>query len=216
MSPPAEHEPEPQEPFCNPFATRYVRPGELEFLFPEQASAEQLLQQLAAAGWWGQILGPHGSGKSTLLASLLRGLPSGMEPLAYTLRQGQRTLRLPRMPRPGLSPNVRTLLVIDGFEQLTRWQRWRIARSCRSRRWGLLVTTHRDAGLPLLIQTMPQEGLAVGVVAQLLGRPLTADESAQAIDSFRQQGGNVREMLFDLYDAFERGRFGVVDRPGSE
>ena len=85
----------------NPFATRHVRPGAIPYCFPAGVDARQLVERLAAAGWRGQIVGPHGSGKSTLLATLLRTIEQGgRRPLLIALHDGQRRLpeRLERMP----------------------------------------------------------------------------------------------------------------------
>src|SRR5262249_23632578 len=79
----------------NPFATRRVRPGAIPFLFPTGESVGQLLDRLRAAGWWGQVVGPHGSGKSTLVAALLPELcQAGREPLLLVHHRGERE-RLP-------------------------------------------------------------------------------------------------------------------------
>jgi len=58
----------------NPFSTRFIRPGAVEFLFPAGQTAETLVETLRQHAWQGQIIGPHGSGKSTLLAALVPAL----------------------------------------------------------------------------------------------------------------------------------------------
>src|SRR3989304_6033095 len=78
---------------ANPFATCWTRPGAMAYRFPDGETAEQLVSQLAAANWRGEIVGPHGSGKSTLLESLKPHLvAAGRSVSAITLRDGQRRL----------------------------------------------------------------------------------------------------------------------------
>jgi energy-coupling factor transporter ATP-binding protein EcfA2 len=68
-----------------------VPAGAVGFRFPPGQSAEQLVEQLRANQWRGQVLGPHGSGKSTLLAALLPAMErAGQRPLVVELHDGQR------------------------------------------------------------------------------------------------------------------------------
>ena len=46
----------------NPFCSRFVRPGALEYLFPDGWSAARLAARLAENGWRGQIVGRPGRG----------------------------------------------------------------------------------------------------------------------------------------------------------
>lgn len=56
-------------PPINPFSTTFIRPGAIPFLFPNDQTIQDVVRQLAATDWWGQIIGPHGTGKSTLTAA---------------------------------------------------------------------------------------------------------------------------------------------------
>ena len=185
----------------NPFATRHTRPGRLRFLFSDGSSAESLISHLREHHWWGEVIGPHGSGKSSLLAALRPLLAdAGRDLVSVELHDGQR--RLPsdvwRMVR--WSPHVQ--LVIDGYEQLFRWERWRIKRRCRIAGCGLLVTAHASVGLPLLYRTKPDFDLALRVVNSL-SKAIPAHEVEAC---FRATRGDLREMLFALYDHFEQRR----------
>ncbi|HEX4148756.1 MAG TPA: hypothetical protein VHY20_07205, partial [Pirellulales bacterium] len=134
----------------NPFATRYVRPGAIAYRWPPGESAAALVDRLAACGWWGEIAGPHGSGKSTLLAALVQPLQTaGRRVLMFTLEEGMR--RLPAGRKRLAAASRETLVIVDGYEQLSAWARWALKFACRRRRCGLLVSTHRPSGLPLLL-----------------------------------------------------------------
>lgn len=192
----------------NPFASRFLRPGAIPFLFPEGRSLSQLVAQLAGQDGWGQIVGPHGSGKSTLLAALVDALrASGCRLVVHTLRRGQ------RRPAAWPPPPDTQQLVIDGYEQLSWGWRWRIKAWCRRHGCGLLVTTHRDLGLPTLWTTTTDLPTLRKVVDHLLqhASPPTAKAAGPDQAPFSEQelaaaltaaGGNLREALFRLYDLY--------------
>ena len=191
----------------NPFSTRYVRPGALSFEFPPETSAARLVDKLADLNWRGQIIGPHGSGKSTLLAALVEELGRrGHAVRCYELHDGQR--RLPSRPLREIAGSEPELCVIDGYEQLSWLSRARLKWSLARRRAGLLITAHLDLGLPVLMRTEVTSDLARRLVARLLeacnGEIKTADIDA----AWQNSGGNLREMFFELYDAFESRRAG--------
>ncbi len=61
----------------NPFASRFIRPGAIEYLFDQGQSVEGLMDQFCnSLGRRAAIVGPHGSGKSTLLHTLVPRLGS--------------------------------------------------------------------------------------------------------------------------------------------
>lgn len=186
----------------NPFSTRFVRPGAIRFVFDDGNGPDRMVERLARMAWRAQIVGPHGSGKSTLVASL--DLPlreSGRSPYVVALHDGEH-----RMP-PDWHQNARAvasrLIVIDGYEQLRTLSRWNVARRCSRDGWGLVVTAHRDVGLPTLARVVPSLGVAQEIVDTLMpdGRgPITPAVVAEAFSSCH---GNIREMLFALYDRYE-------------
>ncbi|MFO0930816.1 MAG: hypothetical protein U0736_27920 [Gemmataceae bacterium] len=169
------------------------------------ASTTRLIRQLlvvrlAEAGWWGQIIGPHGSGKSTLLATLLPELRRHRPVVTVELHTDRRTF-------PTLTPTVPPpLLVVDGYEQLGWWTRRRIQARCRQWGWGLMVTAHRDLGLPTLFRTAVTPALARAIVDTLV--PPADHASFAQVDlsaGLVRHRGNLREVLFDLYDLYEQG-----------
>jgi hypothetical protein len=189
----------------NPFSTSRVRPGAIPFLFPPGESAEALVDRLRQAGWWGEIIGPHGSGKSTLLAALVAALERAGRPVVLVaLHDGQRRLPLDLPGDERLHPPA--VLVVDGYEQLGRWQRLLLKRFCRRQEIGLLITAHKSMGLPPLYQTAGTLELAQAIVRQLLDGSPSPFTPAEVSQAHCRRGGDLREMLFDLYDLYEQRR----------
>ena len=188
--------------------TRCVRPGAMEYLFPPGCSAQPLIDQLAAASWWGEIVGPHGCGKSTLLHTLLPLLQeAGRHVQWVTIGPGQR--RFPSAGEKARTWNSNTQLLVDGYQQLGWPARLWLRSKCRRCGAGLLVTAHRSVGLPLLLRIEPQLATAQAVVEQLLaGNPqiitpqVTSPQDVELC--FAQHQGNLREVLFALYDLYQQ------------
>jgi hypothetical protein len=194
----------------NPFSTRFTRPGALPYLLPPGVDWAQLPIRLRDQAWMGQIVGPHGTGKSSFLVALLPALAAaGRQCVEAQLHGGQR--RLP----PGLDSRrwtADTQLVVDGYEQLNRWARWRLRRAIARCGGGLLVTTHSSVGLPTLWTTEPSSELLAALVARLLGQAsLGACQRAVVERLFARSRGNLREALFDLYDLYERRQWPAAD-----
>jgi hypothetical protein len=184
----------------NPFASRYVRPGAIAYQFPDGQSAPQLIGRLQASGWRGQIVGPHGSGKSSLVATLIPWLKrAGRQPIVYELHDGQRRLATGDRAQT-------TQVIVDGYEQLSPLSRWRLQYSVRRSHCGLLVTVHAPIRLPELVRIEPTLQTVLDLVDQLLGGAHLLVSRDDVAASFARHHGNVREILFDLYDLYERIR----------
>ena len=98
------------------------------------------------------------------------------------------------------------MVIVDGYEQLGWWSRWRLRRCCRHASAGLLVTSHHEISLPVIYRTEPSLAIVEQLTRQLLvsGLPLiTPDDVARAFDHCQ---GDVRETLFALYDLYELRR----------
>lgn len=187
----------------NPFASRYVRPGAMPYRFEHGHDVEFILRRFEEAGRRGQIVGPHGSGKSTLLAALVAALQTGGVPTKIVeLHDGCRQLPVDADPPPG------GVFLVDGYEQLSRISRWRLTYRVRSRKAGLIVTTHTPQRLPTLYTTAVGEDAAVQLTEQLLARSQRPDcirtDEVRAL--FRTERGNMREVFFRLYDLYESRR----------
>ncbi len=191
----------------NPLSSCCVRPGAVAYRFAPGLGPDPLLTRLRAAGGWAEIIGPHGSGKSTLLCTLWPALSAaGFAPLRFTLRDRQRWL--PRGWRAAAAAGCdrQRLVIVDGYEQLHFIARWLLQRTCRRRRWGLLITAHVPQGLPLLYRTRTTPVLARQLVQQLLADYPHALPRADIDASFRRREGNLRDVFRDLFDCYEAAR----------
>jgi hypothetical protein len=100
----------------------------------------------------------------------------------------------------------RSLIVIDGYEQLGWLQRARLKRRCRRAGHGLLVTAHAPTNIPTLIRLAPDRRLVQQLVLDLTAQVSTPITPADVAASHACHGSNVREIFFDLYDRHEQRR----------
>lgn len=189
----------------NPFATRAVRPGAIDYVFAHGQNLLQLIERFEANGRRGQIVGPHGSGKSTLLATFLAAYADdGRKVIEFSLHDGQR--RLPKRLATLPDVDADTILVVDGYEQLSLWNRFLLNRFCNKRRCGLIVTAHESVGLPEIFRTTTSLEMTERIVEQLLPEGQMTVTRADVQQTFVAHGGNLREVFFELYDLYERRR----------
>ncbi|MHC4405394.1 MAG: hypothetical protein ACYTG0_37585 [Planctomycetota bacterium] len=189
----------------NPFSTQHVRPGAIPFLFPHGHGAATLVDRLQSNRWQGQIIGPHGSGKSALVATLIPVMEArGRRTVLIELHDGQR--RLPVNLRRMAELTETAVLIVDGYEQLAFCSRWVLRRRCRRRGLGLVVTAHASVGLPDLFRATTSLGLAGQIVGQLQGENPNRVSAEELRRRFAVHDGNLREVLFDLYDWHEERR----------
>ena len=188
----------------NPFATKFIRAGEIPYRFPEGSSLESLTWRLKEASWRGQIVGPHGSGKSTLLKSLDDRWPTfGRQPITFRLQPQQRTLGTASRDWSPRDWSPRTQVIVDGYQQLALISKCRLHVCCRRLRCGLLITTHQASvlGPPIVWRTETSAELAKSLVRALTGDRHTITD--QVIEQhFHACQGNLRETLLHLYDEF--------------
>jgi len=178
----------------NPFSTRFTRPGAIPFVFPKEASLESVIRAFLKPNAQGAIVGPHGSGKSTLLEMLSQHWSeAGLVEQRVRLTAARKHDSIPLGDL-----RADSLLVIDGFEQLPYWkQRW-IRWRCQHKRARLLVTTHGDCGLPMVLQTKPDWSLAYKLSATLLAYD-TAPYESDLRRIWNEAPGDIRAYFFRLY-----------------
>ncbi|QDT69159.1 hypothetical protein MalM25_20870 [Planctomycetes bacterium MalM25] len=191
---------------ANPFATCWTRPGALPYLETDRARPDDVVTRLAAAGWRGQLVGEHGSGKSALLQELSRLLNArGVVTVGCKATRGEHSLESPSGPE---AP-VGKVLMVEGFERLTRRERSRLLKHWRELGLGFVVTTHRPLvdwwrPLPVLAALRPDERLLRRLFDGLTADRATPVAWADARRAFARRRGRLREVWFDLYDLHER------------
>jgi len=97
-------------------------------------------------------------------------------------------------------------VIVDGFEQLSGWTRYRLKQFCRRTSKGLLVTTHRSLGLPNLLPMQPNLLTAQRIVAYLQRHHEQVISDEDVRHYYPHDSHNLRELLFALYDLFEQRR----------
>lgn len=180
--------PAPPQLYSNPFASRYLRAGELAFRLVDDGATgdaelcctvqrrdfvDVIVARLREVRC-GAIIGDHGTGKSTLLRELAGRLDREMSGGAWVqLTQSNRVseilgnvLTVSRCLRAVAPGGV---LVIDGAEQLPAIVRQWIARKSQRARQFVLVTSHHNlAGFATLHRTKLSPALINGLVSELL------------------------------------------------
>jgi hypothetical protein len=189
----------------NPFATRFVRPGALEYRFTDSEPAVALIESLRQHSWMGEIVGPHGSGKSTLVQTLIPLLTNqGRDVRPFILHAGESRLPIAGSDLKSWGPT--TQIIVDGYEQLGSWTRKLLQRICKSQGCGLLVTSHESTGLPLLLRTSPSLPMTQAIVRDVqLQKPIRIHDHDVDL-SFQKHAGNLREVFFELHDLYEQRR----------
>lgn len=187
----------------NPFEARRLRPGAVPYVWPQKRTPAELLTRLEENGWRGQIVGPHGSGKSALVAALAEHIErAGRKIVRIELHDGQRRLPIDLRSAPGCEAGA--VVIVDGYEQLSRWNRFRLRRHCRRNRLGLVVTSHVSMGFPDLARTAAGLDQAVQLVERLASGSAFRPTRREIAALLERHEGDLREVLFDLYDLYER------------
>jgi len=159
----------------------------------------QLLSRLESFDYRAAIVGPNGSGKTTLLEDLEPFLVGkGFRPRRVRLDEEHSTLdrAAPRELTAVLTS--RDVIFFDGAEQLG-WFAWHRFRAETRRAGGLIITLHRPARLPTLVECRTSAALLAGIVSQLLPGP---PEVLPLPELYQRHGGNLRGALRELYDVF--------------
>lgn len=195
---------------ANPFATRFTRPGRLPPLdsAARPIDVEHVLAGLPRCGTTA-IIGPHGSGKSTVLTHLVTALEHRGEPVAWHRLRSWRDV--PRLLLIVATAAPAATLCIDSWECAGAVAGGLARLLARVRGCRLVVTSHRAAGLAVLVDCRPTPAVLEALVAHLPDHEAWYGQTIRAADirdAFARHRGDIREALFDLYDRFEarRGR----------
>jgi hypothetical protein len=196
----------------NPFSSRFIQPGAIEYEFFGRDSIQSLSDRfLALRSRRGMIVGPHGTGKSTLLDGLQKDFLTRFPDTSLVHERFSRTPDSVRGQRVSASDWPRdSIVILDGYEQVSLWSRCWIQRASRQKRIRLLVTAHQPLrSFDLLWRTSVDEQSAEWIVKHMLQLSNQEDLEAELqlllsskewSDSRTRHGQNIRETLFDMYD----------------
>jgi len=187
----------------NPFSVNRV----LKIRYrPMNTSIEQLVARLASMHYRAAVIGPEGSGKTTLLEDLQ----------AYLDRQGRKTKAVfvndtrpfTRSARKRflsqLAPD--DIVFLDGADGISRLAWLSFKRAVFKRAAGLIITAHRPALLPTLIECTTTAALLQSIVHDLLG-PDKAPDREFLKEIFAAHNGNIRNCFRNLYDTYADPQF---------
>lgn len=196
----------------NPFSAARFAPGAVPWLDADAGALAALATRACARGVRLQILGPHGSGKTTLLVELER--EARKKNLRVRRARGSK-LGLADLRMAGVD-----LLLLDEAEELGWLGFGAVRLMAKLSGAGLVVTAHRDLGLPTLARREATPELAARVVEHLLrGTDHRPPETSDLTVRLERHAGNLREVLFELYDDVEgadpTGRFRGGNAAGS-
>jgi len=185
----------------NPFATEHLAKIRYQF---EGDSLTGLVERFASLHQRAALVGPEGHGKTTLQ----RELAAQYEARGVTVHWIRLTRDCPVLPRTAIAELRRLLtpddlLCIDGAEQMNWWT-WRKLMRSLPGQTACLITTHQPGLLPTLKQCQTTPELLDRLVKELL-RAEYPDWNVSTADLFARHRGDLRQCLFELYDAYAAG-----------
>ena len=185
----------------NPFATKFIVPTVMRYRF---ADVSQIADRFLRCPHPMSIVGPHGTGKSTLVEELCTHLNNEFcRIVTYVLHTGDNGRGLMTSLK-SLSP--RTLVVIDGAEQMALARRWLLVKHCRQRMMKLLVTSHsRLSGFSVLHYTYTSLDQARQLTIDLmrLNPCLTQSAISHVERIWPTLNGNTRDLWLAMYDWYQ-------------
>jgi len=110
----------------------------------------------------------------------------------------------PTLKRPALKGHTKSdILVLEGAELLSTWDFARIAWRAR-RGYRTLVTAHRVLPtIPVIAELQSRREIAESIVTKLLEGRTEVIEASELESCYNKHHGDLREMLMELYDAWE-------------
>lgn len=165
---------------------------------------ENLMDRLRQMDYRGSIIGPHGSGKTTLLSELKsRLLDRGYRVRAFFLNDEQRDMCDADWERLGNleiidGVNEKTIVFLDGAEQLSPWQWYRFKKMTASCS-GLIITQHKVGKMPVWLETDTSLEMFRDFVERLSPGFERNDEVLRCC--YLNANGNIREALWQCYDS---------------
>jgi hypothetical protein len=208
----------------NPFSTRKTNPGIIPYFFGDvafpsgintESSLELFYANFKKFDYWSQIVGGHGTGKTTFLIEFVRYLENQKYTYNHcTLHDRQRVLTDEFWERHvSIATQFKTeaiekppINIVDGYEQLSLVSKIRLRLACRKGQCGLLITAHTPAWrLPVLLRTETTDDTLQHIIGHLFRNlpDIAPPDKTLCRLLFDRHQGNLRNVLFDLYDHYE-------------
>ena len=217
-------------PASNPFATKFVTAGRLDFVGLTDEKLDQIATTLIQQNGYGQIVGRHGVGKTTLTFELERRVArlcacdKAIQFFRKTVGPRGEIRTAKAANRAGVTGSVvggnylndeknpanrpaKVVLVLDGVDRLSWFQRLALIKSCQQKRIGLLITSHRRVwGLPVLVELESCFTQFKSVFETLTYGKQFQLSTERLHEIFTENDGDIREALMSCYDVFEASR----------
>ncbi|MFO0612135.1 MAG: hypothetical protein U0414_06095 [Polyangiaceae bacterium] len=194
----------------NPFNAADHAPGALPWFESTPGELAGLVDRALEARAPMQMVGAHGTGKSTLLVHLeAAARERGSNVVLFRGSRGAPLRRVLSLR----GSSARPLVLVDEMEELGALTRIATLAAARLAGGAVVVSTHRDLGLDTLVTRAIDARTAARVVDHLLVASRRTDLrplSMRVLDStLARHRGNLRDVLFELYDVAERARSSV-------
>ena len=201
----------------NPFATRFIQPGQQFVAPPGFPGIECLLDRFQRYGSRGQIIGPHGCGKTSLARAWVERIrPEFREARFMVIRRSAKSRLGCEVVTRVHGQGEGELWVVDGLEQISLLQRYCLIGHCRRRKHSLLVTSHRPLwGIPVVVRLLPSFShfsQIVDLLTESTSFPLDARMVRRAYDEHK---GDYRESLLSLYDRVQPRVLAAFETPAA-
>ena len=168
-------------------------------------SPETLLARWHNSGRRGALVGPHGTGKTTRMRALATRLEAEGWRIVWVQWHGDGTTTPADWRSTLRDADARTVVCLDGSENLGLWSIYRLFRSSR-RIGGLLATLHRRSPfIPTLVRHTPDAAVFAAHAARL-----APECGAAAHCAFAAARGNAHAAFRRLYLDYSRFNSRVI------
>lgn len=192
----------------NPFAARFLDPARANWIEPVPSQLESWTTQLLEGPRIQTIVGPHGCGKSTLLHTLCSRLAERRATVNQIWIAADRTPWNRHLRRLLRQSDGESFAAVDGLDAWPLRQRRALKSFATRRNLRVVATLHTRDELPLLADLQPDFLTLTRIVERLTSRiPPSCHPDCKLLQHlFSYHRGNLRDVLFDLYDWWEAGR----------